>query len=322
MLTQLQIRDLAVIEEVTLDFGSGFTVLTGETGAGKSILIDALALAVGERGDAQAIRAGASRLEVLATFEPGRRQRRQPLAPGQRTGRRRRRLPAAPGDRHRRALEGLDQRPPGARADPARTGRNAGGHLRPAGLPVAAAPGRPAGDPGRPGRSRRPPRPGAGGATRPGWPAEAALAQLASGPARPGQPGGAAHVPGGRADGAPAPRRRIRRARARAHRPRPPPAHRRGAGPGPRPRLRRRGRALPRRPSAPPAGHWTTCCASTRNWRRRCACSPRPKPRSARRRTCCATGSRGWTRTRAGGRDRRPARGPAGQLPQAPLHAG
>jgi len=71
MLTQLQIRDLAVLEDVTVDFGSGFTVLTGETGAGKSILIDALALAVGERGDAQAIRAGASRLEVLAMFEPG-----------------------------------------------------------------------------------------------------------------------------------------------------------------------------------------------------------------------------------------------------------
>jgi len=70
MLTQLQIRDLAVIEEVTLDFGDGFTVLTGETGAGKSILVDALALAVGERGDAQAIRAGAGRLEVLAAFEP------------------------------------------------------------------------------------------------------------------------------------------------------------------------------------------------------------------------------------------------------------
>jgi DNA repair protein RecN (Recombination protein N) len=69
MLTQLQIRDLAVIEEVTVDFRSGFTVLTGETGAGKSILIDALALATGERGDAQAIRAGASRLEVLAVFD-------------------------------------------------------------------------------------------------------------------------------------------------------------------------------------------------------------------------------------------------------------
>lgn len=71
MLTQLHIRDLAVLEEVTVDFSAGFTVLTGETGAGKSILIDALALVVGERGDAQAIRAGASRLEVLASFAPG-----------------------------------------------------------------------------------------------------------------------------------------------------------------------------------------------------------------------------------------------------------
>jgi DNA repair protein RecN (Recombination protein N) len=70
MLVQLQIRNLAVIEEVTVDFGRGFTVLTGETGAGKSILVDALALAVGERGDAQAIRAGASRLDVLASFAP------------------------------------------------------------------------------------------------------------------------------------------------------------------------------------------------------------------------------------------------------------
>lgn len=71
MLTQLQIRDLAVIEAITVDLQDGFTVLTGETGAGKSILIDALALALGERGDAQAIRAGASRLEVLATFATG-----------------------------------------------------------------------------------------------------------------------------------------------------------------------------------------------------------------------------------------------------------
>jgi DNA repair protein RecN (Recombination protein N) len=70
MLAQLQIRNLAVIEEVTVNLAGGFTVLTGETGAGKSILIDALALAVGERGDAQAIRAGTSRLEVLASFAP------------------------------------------------------------------------------------------------------------------------------------------------------------------------------------------------------------------------------------------------------------
>jgi len=70
MLAQLQIRNLAVIDEVTIDLGHGFTVLTGETGAGKSILVDALALALGERGDAQAIRPGASRLDVIASFEP------------------------------------------------------------------------------------------------------------------------------------------------------------------------------------------------------------------------------------------------------------
>lgn len=69
MLTQLQIRDLAVIEAVTVEFARGFTALTGETGAGKSILIDALALALGERGDSQAIRAGADRLEVSAVFD-------------------------------------------------------------------------------------------------------------------------------------------------------------------------------------------------------------------------------------------------------------
>jgi len=68
VLTELHIRDLAVIEELTLEFAAGFTALTGETGAGKSILIDALALALGERGDAGAVRAGAPRLEVLATF--------------------------------------------------------------------------------------------------------------------------------------------------------------------------------------------------------------------------------------------------------------
>ena len=71
MLVQLQIRDLAVIEQVILDFRPGFTVLTGETGAGKSILIDALALATGERADAGAIRAGAARLEVVAEFATG-----------------------------------------------------------------------------------------------------------------------------------------------------------------------------------------------------------------------------------------------------------
>ena len=69
VLRELHIRDLAVIEAVAIELGPGFTTLTGETGAGKSILIDALALALGERGDAQAIRSGAERLEVSATFD-------------------------------------------------------------------------------------------------------------------------------------------------------------------------------------------------------------------------------------------------------------
>jgi DNA repair protein RecN (Recombination protein N) len=68
MLRELQIRDLAVVEAVSLDLAGGFTALTGETGAGKSILVDALALALGERADAAAIRTGAERLEVSAAF--------------------------------------------------------------------------------------------------------------------------------------------------------------------------------------------------------------------------------------------------------------
>jgi DNA repair protein RecN (Recombination protein N) len=68
MLRELQIRDLAVVEAVSLELSGGFTALTGETGAGKSILVDALALALGERADAAAIRTGAERLEVSAAF--------------------------------------------------------------------------------------------------------------------------------------------------------------------------------------------------------------------------------------------------------------
>lgn len=69
MLRELHIRDLAIIEAVALEIDPGFTTLTGETGAGKSILIDALALALGERSDALAIRSGAERLEVSASFD-------------------------------------------------------------------------------------------------------------------------------------------------------------------------------------------------------------------------------------------------------------
>jgi DNA repair protein RecN (Recombination protein N) len=68
MLTHLQIRDFAIVEAVELEFGRGFTALTGETGAGKSILVDALLLAVGGRADSGSVRHGAERAEVSATF--------------------------------------------------------------------------------------------------------------------------------------------------------------------------------------------------------------------------------------------------------------
>jgi DNA repair protein RecN (Recombination protein N) len=68
MLTHLHIRDFAIVEAVELEFGRGFTVLTGETGAGKSILVDALLLAVGGRADSGAVRHGAEKAEVSATF--------------------------------------------------------------------------------------------------------------------------------------------------------------------------------------------------------------------------------------------------------------
>lgn len=69
MLTELYIRDFAIVGEMTVPFRSGFNVLTGETGAGKSILIDALALALGERADSGVIRHGCARAEVTARFD-------------------------------------------------------------------------------------------------------------------------------------------------------------------------------------------------------------------------------------------------------------
>jgi len=68
MLQSLHIRDFAIVKTLELHYAPGFTVLTGETGAGKSILIDALALALGERAEAGVIRHGATRAEVSASF--------------------------------------------------------------------------------------------------------------------------------------------------------------------------------------------------------------------------------------------------------------
>ena len=69
MLQRLIITDFVIVERLELEFGAGFTVLTGETGAGKSILIDALALTLGERADAIAVRQGAARADVTAEFD-------------------------------------------------------------------------------------------------------------------------------------------------------------------------------------------------------------------------------------------------------------
>jgi DNA repair protein RecN (Recombination protein N) len=68
MLQSLRIRNLALIEEVGLDFEAGFTAVTGETGAGKSILLGALSLLAGERADKTVIRQGAAACEVEASL--------------------------------------------------------------------------------------------------------------------------------------------------------------------------------------------------------------------------------------------------------------
>ena len=68
MLRSLNIRDFVIVDELDLDLDHGFTVLTGETGAGKSILLDALSLVLGERADPSQIREGKSKAEISALF--------------------------------------------------------------------------------------------------------------------------------------------------------------------------------------------------------------------------------------------------------------
>jgi DNA repair protein RecN (Recombination protein N) len=71
MLIQLSIRNLAIVDSIELELGPGATALTGETGAGKSILVDALALLAGGRASSQSVRPGSERAEVSAVFEIG-----------------------------------------------------------------------------------------------------------------------------------------------------------------------------------------------------------------------------------------------------------
>ena len=68
MLLTLSIRDFAIVDHLDLEFHAGFTALTGETGAGKSILIDALSLALGDRAGSEQVRSGAERADVTADF--------------------------------------------------------------------------------------------------------------------------------------------------------------------------------------------------------------------------------------------------------------
>ena len=70
MLRALEIRDFVIVEAASLELDGGFSVLSGETGAGKSMLVDAIALLVGGRAEPGVVREGAERAELSAEFEP------------------------------------------------------------------------------------------------------------------------------------------------------------------------------------------------------------------------------------------------------------
>ncbi len=69
MLIELRIQDYAVIHDLTLELGPGLSALSGETGAGKSIIVGALSLLLGERASSEKVRAGADRARVEAVFD-------------------------------------------------------------------------------------------------------------------------------------------------------------------------------------------------------------------------------------------------------------
>src|ERR1700736_4343691 len=68
MLAHLELRDLVIVDRAQMEFGAGLTALTGETGAGKSIVVDALLLVAGARAGGDVVRQGAERAEIAASF--------------------------------------------------------------------------------------------------------------------------------------------------------------------------------------------------------------------------------------------------------------
>ena len=116
MLRRLALRDFVIVAALEVELDAGFSVLTGETGAGKSILVDALQLALGSRGDAGVVREGAARAEISAEFDAppalARLARRSRL----RRRRRRRCCCAARSTRRARAARGSTAAPPRSRS--------------------------------------------------------------------------------------------------------------------------------------------------------------------------------------------------------------
>ena len=109
MLSHIHVRNLAIVDAIEVELDDGMTALTGETGAGKSILVDALGLVLGDRADSGVIRHGAERAEITASFDISRQD-------GVRGWLAERRMPAAPYHQPRWPLARLHQRPAGAHA--------------------------------------------------------------------------------------------------------------------------------------------------------------------------------------------------------------
>ena len=110
MLRLLRLKDFVIVDSAEIEFGAGFTALTGETGAGKSILLDALGLALGARGDAAMVREGAARADISAEFAIGADARA--VAAAERPGGRPGRAAAQEDSGGRRPLARADQRAP------------------------------------------------------------------------------------------------------------------------------------------------------------------------------------------------------------------